>query len=243
MTAAEKKELAGFLDTAFDALHGGYRCEKQNTVFTDDPILDSLAKPCGPESIEAIAREIYKCTACRLCKIRAQAVPGEGADRPDVMVIDSGPGQEEDVSGRPFTGISGERLDKMLTPIGLLRNTNCFFTGIIKCRTPEGREPLPEETISCASFLQRQIALLNPKIILCLGRIAAQSLLRTNEELDTLRERGSKIRIADKVIPVIASYHPDDIWANEELKRPAWEDLKKLKAWLEANSKDSPEEQ
>jgi len=238
MTAAQKKEIAHFLDLSFDALHGGYRTGKRNYNFTDDVQQDG-AEPedaaVHSDTLERIADEIQKCTACPLCKNRKNTAPGSGSSRPLVMVIGNPPGAGENAAGRPFSGISGERLAKMLAPIGLSPDTNCFVTGIVKCPVPdeEYREPNPAETTACAAFLHRQILLLKPRCILCTGSIAARSLLRTTGDIETLRNKDTKIRVGDMVIPVAVTYHPDDIWKNEELKRPAWEDLKKLKIKLE----------
>ena len=254
MTAAEKTELARFLDLAGDVLSGGYSRGQPDYNFSDDPASNNsdntipLQPGLPPETqgqhskLDIIAAEIQKCRACALCKTRTQAVPGQGVNNPLVMVIGKAPGIPEDSQGHPFAGITGERLDKMLASIGLSRNSNCFLSGITKCRTPDEREPLPEETIACSSYLHREIQALHPKIILCAGRIAAQSLLRTTETTDTLRGTITKVRIADTVFPVIVSYHPDDLWENEELKRPAWEDLKKLKTWLDAHTQCRAEE-
>jgi DNA polymerase len=149
------------------------------------------------------------------------------------MVIGEGPGASEDATGKPFVGEAGILLDKMLASIGLSRESNCFIANVVKCRPPDNRDPLPEETAACASFLKRQIQLLKPKIILCAGRVAAQTLLRTNETIGRLRGNFTELRITDRSIPLIATYHPSALLRNIELKRPAWEDLKILKARLD----------
>jgi DNA polymerase len=248
MTAAEKKDLARFLDLSHAYLHGGFHGGEREYDFVDDALTDdsnganAVPLTAGNDSLESIANEIQGCTACPLCKTRTRAVPGAGSPAPLVMIIGEGPGDEEDASGRPFAGIAGERLDKMLAPIGLSRDDNCFLTGVVKCHTPDTRDPLPDETIACAAFLQRQILLLKPRIILCTGQNAAHSLLRTSEEIDTLRMKASKLRIGDTVFPVTVTWHPNDLWKNEELKRPAWEDLKRLRAWLDANAAEARRE-
>ena len=245
MTATEKKDLARFLDLSHAYLHGGFHGGEREYDFVDDALTDDSnganATPpaAGADNLESIADEIQGCTACALCKTRARAVPGAGSSAPLVMIIGEGPGVEEDASGRPFAGLAGERLDKMLAPIGLSRDGNCFLTGVVKCHTPDTRDPLPEETIACAAFLQRQILLLKPRIILCTGQNAAHSLLRTDEEIDTLRMKASRLRIGDTIFPVTVTWHPNDLWKNEELKRPAWEDLKRLRAWLDANTAEA----
>ena len=245
MTAVEKKELACFLDLVNDAIRGGYGRTEHEYDFSDDaqPETAAAAHPPGwTDTLEAIANEVNACTACPLYKTRIKAVPGEGAAQPEVLVIGDGPDAEEDAAGKPFAGAAEERLRKMLAPIGLAPETNCFLTGVVKCRPPEKREPLPDETIACAAFLHRQIALLKPRIILCTGRIAAHSLMRTTSDIDKLRGMETKIRIGNTIIPVIVTYHPNEIWKNEELKRPAWEDLKRLKTLLDVRSTGSTEE-
>jgi len=238
MTAVEKKDLARFFDLSHAYLHGGFHGEEREINFVDDALTDdaNAALPAVADSLEAIASDIQGCTACPLCRNRTQTVPGEGSAAPLVLIIGNGPGSEEDASGRPFAGIAGERLDKMLAPIKLSREGNCFVTGVVKCRTPDARDPLPGETIACADFLHRQILFLKPRIILCAGLNAAHSLLRTGEEIDTLRMKTSKLRIGDSVFPVTVTWHPNELWENEKLKRPAWEDLKRLRAWLDANT-------
>jgi len=240
MTAADKKEIAHFLDICSDTLHGGYRSGKKEYNFLDDATqsaeIQRPARPGNTDSLEQIAKEIKTCTACKLCKTRTNAVPGNGVKNPSVMIIGNNPDIEEDTSGSYFEGLAGERLNKMLNPIGLSLDSNCFVTGVVKCRTPDKREPMPEETTSCADFLHRQILVLNPQIILCTGLIAAQSLLRSSDDINELRGKILKLRIDDIIIPVIVTYHPNEVWDNQELKRPAWEDLKKLKVWLDTGN-------
>jgi DNA polymerase len=185
----------------------------------------------APDSLELIAAEVRACAACPLCRGRTNGVPGEGAENPLVMVIGEGPGADEDATGRPFVGRAGKLLDDMLASrgqIGLYRDKNCFIANVVKCRPPENRDPLPEETAACAPFLARQIALLKPRIILAVGRVSAQTLLRTEDGIGRLRGRFFDYG----GIPLLPTYHPSALLRNEELKRPAWEDLKTLRAKL-----------
>jgi len=151
------------------------------------------------------------------------------------MVIGEGPGADEDATGRPFVGRAGQLLDKMLQSIGLSRNSNCFIANVVKCRPPGNRDPKPEELAACAHFLRRQIKLLNPKFILTAGRIAAQTLLDTGEPVGRLRGKFTDILAGEKAIPLLVTYHPSALLRNEDLKRPAWEDLKLLRARLGEN--------
>jgi DNA polymerase len=246
MTAEEKTQLARLLDLAGDFLGNGYRRHEPEYVFADDPApaapapaaAQAVPSPApaqaalAADTLEQIAAEVRGCTACPLHRTRTNAVPGEGAGRPLVMVIGEGPGADEDASGRPFVGRAGRLLDDMLASrgqIGLYRDKNCFIANVVKCRPPENRDPLPEETAACAPFLARQIALLKPRLILAVGRVASQALLHTEDGIGKLRGRFHDYG----GVPLLPTYHPSALLRNEELKRPAWEDLKKLRARLE----------
>ena len=200
--------------------------------FSDDAPVLSNTEETG-DSLKRISSEIISCRACSLCETRTNAVPGEGAPAPLVMVIGEGPGADEDAAGRPFVGRAGQLLDKMLGSIGLSRGSNCFIANVIKCRPPGNRDPYPEETLACAHFLRRQIKLLKPKFILCVGRISAHCVLKTAEPLGQLRGKFLEFETGGAVTPLLVTYHPSALLRNEELKRPAWEDLKMLKARLE----------
>ena len=233
MTADEKTKAARFIDLAADSLLSGYRSPARDYDFHDDTPVTAKndAKPGG--GLEQIAAEVKACAACSLCGTRKNTVPGEGAPLPLVMIIGEGPGADEDATGRPFVGKAGQLLDKMLDSIGLSRNKNCFIANVIKCRPPNKRDPLPEETAACAHFLEQQIKTLRPKFILCVGRISAQFLLKTTEPLGGLRGKFLELAAGDAAIPLLVTYHPSALLRNEELKRPAWEDLKLLRARLE----------
>jgi uracil-DNA glycosylase len=180
--------------------------------------LEAIAR----DSLEAIAAEIEKCRACRLCEKRRRAVPGLGSARPLALIVGEGPGAEEDARGEPFVGPAGQLLDRMLASIGLGRGTNCFITNIVKCRPPQNRDPAPDEQAACLGYLRRQIALLRPKAILCVGRIAAQALLGTADGVGKLRGRWREF----EGLPLLVTYHPSALLRDESYKRPAWEDLK-----------------
>ncbi len=145
-----------------------------------------------------------------------------------MLVIGEGPGADEDAQGKPFVGRAGKLLDKMLAAIHLSRDTNCFIGNIVKCRPPQNRDPLPEETAACGSFLEAQIQLLRPHLILAVGRIAAQYLLDTTDGIGRLRGRFFDYG----GIPLMPTYHPSALLRNEQLKRPAWEDLKTFRSRL-----------
>ena len=234
MTAEEKVNLACFLDLASAVIRDGYHCGEQKYQFSDDPEPQDTGtgNTVFADSLERIAADVRVCTACRLCETRKNAVPGEGAQSPQVMVIGEGPGADEDASGRPFVGRAGQLLDKMLASIGLSRESNCFIANVIKCRPPVNRDPRPEETAACAAFLDRQIQILKPRFVLVTGRIAGQTLLNTTAGIGRFRGRFINFQAGGETIPLIATYHPSALLRNEDLKRPAWEDLKLLRSAL-----------
>jgi DNA polymerase len=170
---------------------------------------------------EALEERIRSCTACRLCEQRKQAVPGVGDRHADWLLVGEGPGAEEDERGEPFVGQAGRLLDAMLAAIGLERGTNVYIANVVKCRPPHNRTPEPDETASCFPFLARQIELLRPRLIVALGRPAAQTLLGTEVKIGAAR--GRLFRHAD--IPLVVTYHPAYLLRNQHDKAKAWEDL------------------
>ena len=238
MTAVEKQKVAGFLDLAGDYLSSGYRSEKKERNFEDDAVPKADEKPAvdGAETIEKIAAEIRACKRCPLGSTRTKAAPGEGVAQPLVLVIGEGPGAEEDAQGRPFVGRAGQLLDKMLASIDLSRNSNCFIANVVKCRPPKNRDPHPEERAACAGFLKRQIVLLKPKFILVAGRIAAQTLLQTTESVNKLHGKFTEYTVDNLTFPLLVTYHPAALLRDENLKRPAWEDLKLLRSRIDSQN-------
>ncbi len=186
-------------------------------------------------SLTALEAKAKACTACPLASGRKNVVFGQGVAAPSVLVVGEGPGAEEDRLGQPFVGASGQLLDKMLGSIGLSRNENCYIANVVKCRPPNNREPAPDERAACMPYLREQIALLGPKAILCAGRTAAQALLATTEGINRLRNRALEY----EGIPVVATFHPSALLRDETLKRPAWEDLKRLRDLLAGQPADS----
>ena len=249
MTADEKTTLARFLDLAGDYLKDGYARAREECAFADDAPAGSSQPPESfsslplayqvdedeearlDEDLHDIAGDINNCKACGLGASRTMAVPGEGALNPLVMVIGEGPGAEEDRTGRPFVGSAGQLLDRMLASIALSREKNCYITNMVKCRPPGNRDPEAGEIAACFPFLEQQIRLLRPALILCLGRVAAQSLLKTSQPLSALRGTFATLELN---IPVLCTYHPSAILRDDSLRRPAWEDLKLLKSKLDS---------
>jgi uracil-DNA glycosylase family 4 len=175
----------------------------------------------------ALRDQVASCTACDLCKTRTQTVFGVGDTRAEWLVIGEAPGGEEDRQGEPFVGRAGQLLNAMLLAIGLPRE-QVFIANILKCRPPGNRDPRPEEVARCLPFLTQQIALLKPRIILVVGRVAAQTLLATDAPLARLRGRVHAFGEADT--PMVVTYHPAYLLRTPADKRKAWEDLKFARA-------------
>jgi uracil-DNA glycosylase family 4 len=171
---------------------------------------------------ESLARCVADCTKCNLHGGRTQTVFGVGNRTADWMIIGEAPGAEEDARGEPFVGRAGQLLNAMLQAIGLQRQ-QVYIANILKCRPPNNRDPLPEEVQQCWPYLKRQIELIGPKVILAVGRIAAQNLLVTEETIGRLR---GKIHMhVESGVPVVATYHPAYLLRKPADKRKAWEDL------------------
>lgn len=161
------------------------------------------------------------CKACPLHEKRTQAVLGVGDENADWLFIGEGPGAEEDAKGEPFVGQAGKLLDSMLASIGLKRGANVYIANVVKCRPPGNRNPEPQEVQQCEPYLERQIALLQPKLIVALGKVAAQSLLKADTTISSLRGRLHECR----GIPLIVTYHPAYLLRNLPDKAKAWADL------------------
>ena len=211
--------------------------EPQGQDISEAPTLCSDCDPAMPfRSMQELYTAVARCSACGLAATRSKPVAGEGPEElsrltnsVDVMVIGEGPGADEDRQGRPFVGRAGQLLDKMLEAIQLSRKTNCYITNVVKCRPPQNRDPAPDERSCCAAFLEAQIRFTHPKMILVMGRIAAQHLLQTSEGIGRLRGRFFDYQ----GIPLMPTYHPSALLRDESLKRPAWEDLKRFRARLQ----------
>ena len=187
------------------------------------PAPTPVAAPADAEAEwQALKSEVMRCTRCELHKTRTQGVLGVGPRRADWLVIGEAPGAEEDRRGEPFVGAAGQLLDAMLRAIGLDRASNVYIANILKSRPPGNRDPRPEEVAACLPYLVRQIALVQPKIMLAVGRIAAQNLLATDAPLGRLR--GQVHRFGDT--PLVVTYHPAYLLRTPADKRKAWEDLK-----------------
>lgn len=183
----------------------------------------------------ALQQTIAQCQACALGTQRRQAVPGMGDTQPDWLIVGEAPGEEEDRQGLPFVGRSGQLLDKMLRAMGLSRTQGVYIANVIKCRPPLNRNPEPQEVAQCSPYLLRQIALLRPKIVLTMGRFAAQAVLGQGGcyavevlhrlPLGQLRGRIHQAQFGALNLPVVATYHPAYLLRSPAEKAKAWADL------------------
>jgi DNA polymerase len=167
-------------------------------------------------------RAILTCTRCELHKTRTQAVCGVGDLAADILVIGEAPGADEDLQGEPFVGKAGQLLTEMLRAMGRERST-VFIANVLKCRPPQNRDPTAQEVASCMPFLQQQITLLNPRLILVVGRIAAQSLLQVDTPIGKLR--GKVHHYGERRVPMVVTYHPAYLLRSPGQKRHSWADL------------------
>ncbi len=170
---------------------------------------------------EALQREVSVCTRCSLHETRTQTVFGIGNPDADWLFIGEAPGEQEDLRGEPFVGRAGQLLDEMIRALGLERE-NVFIANVLKCRPPKNRDPSPEEALACEPFLIQQVRKVGPKIIVAVGRIAAQNLLKTQVPLGKLRGEVHRY----EGTPVVVTYHPAYLLRSQTEKRRAWEDLK-----------------
>ena len=175
---------------------------------------------------------IEDCQNCDLARTCTRKVPGKGFQQADLMIIGEAPGHDEDIQGIPFVGRAGHLLDKMLAAIGLSTD-NVYITNILKCRPPGNRDPHVDEIAACSQFLRAQIKLVAPKVVLSVGRISAQNLLRQQSPLGRLRTQQHILRGTD--IPLLVTYHPAYLLRTPSEKAKSWEDLKALHRLLTNN--------
>lgn len=177
----------------------------------------------------------HNCNNCELCMTRNNVVFGVGVENADVMFVGEGPGEQEDLKGEPFVGPAGKLLDDMLSIIDLYRDENCYIANIVKCRPPKNRDPKDEEQDACIGYLRNQVTLVNPKIIVCLGRIAAKKLI--DPEFRITRQHGQWFQ--KNGIWMTAIYHPSALLRDVSKRPETFEDLllirekiRELQAWV-----------
>ncbi len=189
----------------------------------------------GPADWQALKDEVANCRLCGLHKSRTQTVFGIGNVNADWMLIGEAPGAEEDRRGEPFVGRAGKLLDAMLQALGLDRE-KVFIANILKCRPPNNRDPKPEEVQSCQNYLAQQIDTIKPRLILALGRIAAQNLLDVKTPIGKMR--GNRYQYGDPPIPVVVTYHPAYLLRSPREKKKSWQDLQLAMALYKDNSQE-----
>ena len=177
---------------------------------------------------ENLKQTCYSCTRCGLCQERHNVVFGVGNETADIMFVGEGPGEQEDLQGIPFVGPAGKLLDDMLRIIDLSRESNCYIANIVKCRPPRNRDPLETEQDACIDYLRNQVALVKPKIIVCLGRIAAKRLIR--EDYRITREHGQWVQ--KNGIWMTAIYHPSALLRDVGKRPETFEDLLSIRTKL-----------
>lgn len=220
-----QREFNRLVDITIDYLKTGYDESEKREKKTEEYEQHGKSPPAKEIQINSLAEEIRSCTKCTLHVNRKNAVPGKGSVTADIVFIGEGPGEKEDIKGEPFVGKAGQLLTRMLAAISLTRE-EVYITNIVKCRPPNNRTPLPEEVEACFPYLQRQIELINPLILCCLGGPAANTLLAS--ELGISKLRGTIHQFGD--YPVIPTYHPAAVLRfPEKYKRHVWNDLKMLR--------------
>ncbi len=168
-----------------------------------------------------LAADVAACTACPLCRTRRRTVPGVGSMTAEWLFVGEAPGSEEDVKGEPFVGQAGRLLDAMLAALGLARGRGVYIANVVKCRPPDNRNPEPQEIAACLPYLERQVELLRPRLVVALGKIAATALLDADATIASLR--GSVHRYRE--LPLVVTYHPAYLLRTLADKAKAWEDL------------------
>lgn len=192
---------------------------------------DSMAVAEKTSELEKIAEQANQCRKCELGSLRTNSVPGEGNSNARIMFVGEAPGADEDAQGRPFVGRAGQLLDKIIEACGLKRS-DVFIGNILKCRPPENRDPRAEEIISCLPYLQRQIEIIEPEIIVALGAHAAKTLLNTTKPIGQLRGQFHEYYagLGRPPVKLMATYHTAYLLRNysQENRRRVWEDMKKV---------------
>lgn len=177
-----------------------------------------------PAELAALAAAASTCTRCRLAEGRHTVVFSSGTPTADLMLVGEGPGAEEDRAGLPFVGPAGELLTKILQAIDLKRE-DVYIANVVKCRPPGNRDPQPDEVAACRGYLEKQIALVRPKLLVALGKVAASTLLGGDSPIGHLRGQWHQVQ----GIPTFVTYHPAALLRNPALKRPTWEDMQQVR--------------
>jgi DNA polymerase len=196
------------------------------------PSLFEAAERIEGDSLARIRADLGDCTRCKLCRGRHNIVFGDGSEKADLVFVGEGPGHDEDVQGLPFVGRAGKLLTQMIEAMGLDRR-DVYICNVVKCRPPENRTPERDEIATCSPFLLRQLEAIRPKVIVCLGSVAAQTLLGTNRSISHYRGEWLDFRGAK----LMATYHPAYLLRNPGAKGDVWKDLQKVMAVLGLSGK------
>ena len=186
------------------------------------------------KSLKQVYDEVLICQKCELCKTRTNTVFGEGNLHAKLMFIGEGPGQQEDEMGRPFVGPAGQLLDKMIAAIGMKRE-DVYIANIVKCRPPYNADPKPEYAAKCIGYLREQVRFIHPKVIVCLGRIAAQHIIKETTGITRIHGRVYE-RNGFYLVP---TFHPAALLRDESKKRLAWDDFKTIRDILKADENET----
>lgn len=194
-----------------------------------------LSRPEKEAALAELCAQVAGCTRCKLHASRTQGVFGVGSADAKLVFIGEAPGRDEDRQGEPFVGRAGKLLTDIMRAIGFTRD-QVYICNILKSRPPENRDPEPDEVEACEPYLQRQLQIIQPKLICCLGRVAAQNLLKTRASLGALRDG---VHFYEGV-PVVVTYHPAALLRNPHWKRPTWDDVRRLRALHDALAGEPP---
>jgi len=194
---------------------------------------DAAPETRSDESIDALARSADGCSLCRLSEKRQTVVFGEGHPQAPVLFVGEGPGAEEDRTGRPFVGQAGQLLDQMIFAMGFERN-EVYIANVVKCRPPGNRDPQEDEMAACAPYLERQIELIAPRVLVALGKPASRRLTGSSKPMGAMRGRWSSYR----GIPLMPVFHPAYLLRNPKAKREVWQDLKLILRRLESTAEE-----
>ena len=216
-----KKYITQHIELFGDELYGMI----DNSFISTSRKLDSFQ-----ESLDSFKASIENCELCNLSLTRNKFVFGSGDSNADLLLIGEGPGEEEDSKGEPFVGKAGKLLDKILKSIGYTRDDNVFIANIIKCRPPDNRNPLPSEVEKCTPYLTKQINLINPKLIVALGKVAGQTLMNKNMLIKEMRKKTHHYNN----IPLVVTYHPAALLRNPSLKIDVWEDFQYIRDFMKS---------
>jgi DNA polymerase len=199
-------------------------------LFQDEVQPVAPPNPIAAMDWPALKEAVAGCRACGLCERRTNTVFGVGDRNAAVMFIGEGPGADEDRQGEPFVGRAGQLLNRMLAAAGFTRQ-QVYIANIVKCRPPNNRDPSVDEAAACRAYLARQIALVQPRLIVCLGRVPAHNLLGTTESIGRLRGRLHQYGPAR--VPLLVTYHPSYYLRSPQEKAKGWQDLQRMLAFLE----------